>query len=47
MVVLVSRIELITFGQLCTRESPVEKLSRAENREWIDKGWDRKRIGNG
>ena len=19
---------------------------RAENREWIDKGWDRKRIGN-
>ena len=22
-------------------------LARAENREWIDKGWDRKRIVNG
>ena len=25
-----------------------ERIShRAENREWIEKGWDRKRIGNG
>ena len=25
----------------------LSELTRAENREWIDNGWDRKRIGNG
>ena len=53
ILVLIIR-NLFSEAPLCMLMKSVRNLQnqqfgiiRAENREWIDKGWDRKRISNG